>query len=390
MIKKSKFIIPILVLILGYFVYSKFFASSKSEGLYQTATVVRDNLVSTISVSGSASSLNSALVTTSATGVVKKVYLKDGDTVKADQKIAEIDLDLTGRQNAQSAYASYQSAKNSLTSAQNSLRSAEASLAVTYDQVKGHDTDETLAQKETRTKAEVSKDNAYLAVINAQANISSAWLKYQQSSSTIYAPISGTISGLTLQPGTIITSTNGAKIANIQTQAKPLITATLTEVDVAKVKLGQKATITFDSITDKTFTGSVISIDTVGSVSSGVVSYPLAISLDTTSDHLFSNMAATAKIVIDTRDQVLVVPSSAVKTTNGQTTVQTYNHKTLATVEVETGLTDGSSTEIISGLNEGDTVITSTTSTTNSNRTQTGSSDSVFGGSGGFMRITRP
>ena len=88
MIKKSKFIIPILVLILGYFVYSKFFASSKSEGLSQTAPVARDTLVSTISVSGSASSLNSALVTTSATGVVKKVYLKDGDTVKTDQKIA--------------------------------------------------------------------------------------------------------------------------------------------------------------------------------------------------------------------------------------------------------------------------------------------------------------
>ncbi len=385
--QKYKLIALVILLVLGFTVYFRFFTPKKATSQYQTSTVSRDNLIATVSVSGSVSSSNSTLITTSATGVVTKVFVKDGDTVKTGQKVAQIELDLVGQQNAQSAYSSYQSAKNSLVSAENGLRSAEASLAVTYDQVKGHDTDETLAQKETRTKAEVSKDNAYLGVVNAKANISSAWLKYQQSSSIIYAPISGTISGLTLQPGTIITSTNGAKIANVKTQAKPLITANLTEVDVAKVKLNQKATITFDSITDKTFTGTVSSIDTVGAVSSGVTSYPIAISLDVDNNSLFPNMAATAKIVVDTRDQVLVVPSSAIKTTNGQTTVQTYNNQTLATIEIESGLTDGSYTEIISGLNEGDVIITSTSTSTPS-RSQMGSSQSVFGG-GNFMRMGR-
>lgn len=386
--KYRYFLIIIAIVIIGGFIFFRFSSSKKTTNQYQTTTVIRDNLLSTISVSGSISSSNSTPITTSATGVIKQVYVKDGDTVKTGQKIAEITLDLVGQETARSAYATYQSAKNSLTSAQNSLRSAEASLAVTYDQIKGHDSDETLTMKETRTKAEVAKDNAYLSLINAQSNFSSAWLKYQQSSSTIYAPISGQVSGLALQPGTIITSTNGASIAKIiQAQAKPLITATLTEADISRAKLGQKATITFDSIADKTFTGSLTSIDTVGGVSSSVVSYPIAITLDTNSDLLFPNMAATISIIVDSRDQVLVVPSSAIKTTDGQSVVQTYNHNTLASAVVTTGLTDGANTEIVSGLEEGDTIIVSSTTTKSQNTFS--SSKSVFSG-GGMMRMGGP
>jgi membrane fusion protein, macrolide-specific efflux system len=379
--KEIVIIIGIIAIIgLGYFAYSKLFSSS-TKTQYQTTTVQKDNVVASVSLSGTVSSSNSAAISTSATGVVKKVFVKDGDTIKTGQKIAEIELDLIGQQSADSAYSSYKSAQNSLISAQNSLRSAEASLAVVYDEVKGHATDETLVQKETRTKAEVSKDNAYFSLANAQSNLSSAWLKYQQSSSIIYAPISGKVSGLSLQNGTIITTTSGAKVANVVTTAMPLISINLTEVDVAKVKVGQKATITFDSQTGKTFTGKVTSVDTVGSVSSGVTIYPASIILDSNVDGLFPNMAATAKVIVDFRDQVLVVPSSAIKTSNGTSTVQILKDNQPSTVTVETGLTDGTNTEITSGISENDVVITSTSSKTSTTKTSSSSSSSVFGSS---------
>src|SRR3989344_5428159 len=65
---------------------------------YQTAQVEKGTLVASVSVSGQVSSANSAEVTTQSSGVVKAVSVKDGDTVKAGDTIAQLDLDLIGRQ----------------------------------------------------------------------------------------------------------------------------------------------------------------------------------------------------------------------------------------------------------------------------------------------------
>ena len=388
MIKNNRKKIIAAIIIIAVIVYFSFFRhQTDTSSQTQTTTVQKGNIVAFVSLSGQISSSNSSSITTQATGVVKRTYVKDGDTVKTGQKLAEIDLDLAGRQNSQSAYASYQNAKNSLTSAQNNLRSAETALAVVYDQVKGHDSDETLVQKDTRTKAEVSKDNAYLSVINAQANVTTAWLKYQQVSPTIIAPIAGTISGFSLQQGTVISSTE-TKIANVQTGGLPSVSVSLTEVDVTSVKLAQKATIIVDSIPDKTFTGKVVSIDTVGSVSSGVISYPAIIVFDTQVDGLLPNMTVTAKIITDRRDNVLIIPSSVIKTTNGQTVVDIVKDGQTSTVDMVTGLSDGTNTEVVSGLAEGDMVVILATSPSSSSRSESGSTQSVFGG-GNFMRIGR-
>ena len=384
MIKNNRKKIIAAIIIIAVIVYFSFFRhQTDTSSQTQTTTVQKGNIVAFVSLSGQISSSNSSSITTQATGVVKRTYVKDGDTVKTGQKLAEIDLDLAGRQNSHS----YQNAKNSLTSAQNNLRSAETALAVVYDQVKGHDSDETLVQKDTRTKAEVSKDNAYLSVINAQANVTTAWLKYQQVSPTIIAPIAGTISGFSLQQGTVISSTE-TKIANVQTGGLPSVSVSLTEVDVTSVKLAQKATIIVDSIPDKTFTGKVVSIDTVGSVSSGVISYPAIIVFDTQVDGLLPNMTVTAKIITDRRDNVLIIPSSVIKTTNGQTVVDIVKDGQTSTVDMVTGLSDGTNTEVVSGLAEGDMVVILATSPSSSSRSESGSTQSVFGG-GNFMRIGR-
>lgn len=372
----GKLISLTLIFILGYFFYTKFFTKKTTAPQYQTAQAERGTLIVSLTTSGQVSSANTATITTQATGVIKKLYVQDGDKVKSGQKIAEIDLDLVGRQNASSTYASYLSAKNSLTSAQNSLRSAEASLAVTYDEVKGHDTDETLVQKETRTKSEVTKDNAYLSVVNAQANLSSSWLKYQQSSPIIYAPISGTIAGLSLQPGAIISSSE-TKIANIKTASIPTISVSLTEIDVPKVKVSNKATITLDALPDKTYTGKVIAVDTSGTVSSGVVSYTATIKLDTDVEEIFPNMSATANIITDIKDNIIMVPAAAVQTSNGTTTVRKLKDGQLTNVPVEIGKSSSTQVEIISGVNEGDTIITSIINPATST---TSTSGSIFGG----------
>lgn len=371
------FLILIIAFGIGWFIYKKIKSSSPTPQ-YQTSTVQKGTLIVSLTGSGQVSAANSAVVTTQATGVVKRVYLKDGNKVKTSQKILEIDLDPAGRQNVQSAYSSYLSSKNALTSSQNSLRSAEASLAVVYDQVKGHDTDETLTQKETRTKAEVAKDNAYLSVVNAQAAISSNWLKYQQASSVVYAPISGTITGLSLQFGSVISSVE-TKIANITTSAPPLVSLNFTQVDIAKIKVGQKATLTFDAFPDLTYTGKVASVDTVGAASSGVVQYPVTISLDTFPDNPLPNMSVSANIITASKADVLLAPSGCLQIQDGVTTARVLKNNQLTSVPVEIGLASDTQTEIVSGLSEGDAVVTSVSSAATRSGTQT---QSIFGGFG--------
>jgi HlyD family secretion protein len=86
----------------------------------------------------------------------------------------------------------------------------------------------------------------------------------------------------------------------------------LTEIDVPKVKVGNKATVTVSAL-NKTFVGHVASIDISGSNASGVVTYPTYIQLDTQESELLPNMTISASIIADTKENVILVPNSSLK-----------------------------------------------------------------------------
>jgi hypothetical protein len=171
----------------------------------------------------------------------------------------------------------------------------------------------------------------------------------------------------------------------ITNNSTPIINVTLGETDVPNVKIGQKATITFDSITDKTFTGVVATVDRIGTISSNVTSYGVNIKLDSGSDQILPNMAATADIITDTATDALFVPSAALIIQSGTTYAKTLVNGKEADVAVDTGISSDTDTVITSGLTEGETVITGTVSTTSSTSSSTGTSvfSRTFGGVGG-------
>jgi RND family efflux transporter MFP subunit len=352
---------------------------------YQTSKVEKGTIVSSVSASGQVLTTNILSITTEASGVVKKVYVKDGDKVTAGQKLAEITLDTAGLEKNAQAYASYVSALNGVNSSRNSYRSAVATAEKVLDEVKGHDADETLTQKETRTKAEVSRDNAYDGLRQADANLTSASYSYRSTTPTITAPFAGVIGSVNLVEGMILesasstTSINSQRVAVIKGDSLPVISVSLSEVDVPKVKVGQKAIVSLDSISDKTFTGKVATVDRVGTTTSNVTSYTAKIKLDSSSPEILPNMAATANIVLETKTDVLMVPSSAVSTRDGTNFVKTLKDGKEVNIPVEIGISSDSEIEITSGVSEGDTVITGTISTPRTSSTQT---KSVF--SGGF------
>lgn len=372
--------LPIFV-VLAFATYYFISKNSTSSVTYQTAKIEKGTLVSSISASGNVLTTNTLSISTEASGVVKKVYVKDGDKVYVGQKLAEITLDSAGTLANTKAWAS-------LTSAQNSYRSTEASLANTYDQIKGHESDETFAQKETRTKAEVSNDNAW-------ANLVTAKLTHQQTSPIITAPFSGIIGSVNLVEGMVLsssnstTSINSQRVAVIKGDSLPVVSVSLSEVDVPKVKVGQKVVVTLDSVSDKTFTGIVATVDRVGSTSNNVTSYIANIKLDSSSDNILPNMAATANIVLETLTDVLIAPTASIETTNGISYIKVMKNGNQELLEVTLGLNTDDGIEIKSGVSVGQEVITGIS--TGSAKTTTTTTKSVFSslGGGGGMGIPR-
>lgn len=384
-------------ILIGVFIWGQFFTNKTVKPTYQTTNAERSTLVVSVSSSGQVSATNSRSVDTTVTGVVKTVFVKNDQIVKAGDKIAEIDLDQTSKQTYTQALAAYQSAKNSLSSAQASMYTTQGTMLGNWDTYKKlaesdlyKDTNsstrnlpEFYIAQNTWLASEAQYKNQQSMVNQSQTALSSSAQSLQMASPIIYAPISGKITGLSLMKGAVISGTTNT-VAHVITDALPTVTVNLTEIDVPKVTVGNKATITIDALPDKTYTGSVISIDTAGLVNSGVTSYPAVIMFDTSAPEVLGNMSAQASIITNTKTDIIAVPNSAVQTVNGQSTVKIMKDGTAQQIPVETGISSDTLTEIVSGISEGDTIITgSTQATTTKSNSQTTSPFSGIGGAGG-------
>ena len=204
--------------------------SSGPKTTYTTDTATKGTLITTVTASGNISSANSASVGTQTSGVVSKLYVKNGDPVKSGDPIADVNLDMNGQQNATQALASYQNAKNSLSNAQAQMFSLQSTMFgkwYTFTQLAENSTyqnpdgspntsERTLAQftepQDDWLAAEAQYANQQNVVAAAQTSVNSAWANYELTSPTIYAPIAGTISGLSLQVGSVLTAQQAQRV----------------------------------------------------------------------------------------------------------------------------------------------------------------------------------
>ena len=399
--KKKKIIAVVLgIIILGIIGFSVIKKNKAATPQYTTAIAEKGTLVVSLSASGSVSSNNSRTVTTTASGVVKKVYVKEGQKVNTGTPLLQIDLDLNGLQKYQSAYASYLSSKNSLKTAQDKFYSLQSDLVSAKNifdnqwSMQSPDDPTYIQKHNTLLTAQEAYDNLQNQIKQSQTSLESSRLSYQAAGSVVYAPITGTIGSISLTPGMILNPTSDAanssnsenKIAIVKTGATPSINVSLTEIDVPKVKVGNKVTVTIDALPGKTFTGKVIAIDTTGTVSSGVVNYPVTIQLDSSIDGVLANMSVTANILTNFKDSVVMVPNAAISAaTDGSVTVRVMKNGQVESVPVEVGISNDTVTEITSGLSEGDEVVTAVS--TAATKTITNSTQSIFGGMGGGTRF---
>ncbi len=215
----------------------------------------------------------------------------------------------------------------------------------------------------------------------AQLNL--AWTK-------ITAPLDGYVTNVNIQVG-----------QQSSVSAQPIVVAdlsrleaqvTVAETDVPRIQVGQPVQMTFDALTGQTFAATVVEVAYVGTVTSGVVNYPVTIALDPSgtsaaqnaSQQIRPGMTANVTIVVEERDNVLLVPNRAVKTTGKQKIVNVVVDGKPTPANVTLGMSGDTQSEVVSGLNEGDVVVVQQTTTTTSGGGGFGGPGGGFGGPGGF------
>lgn len=256
--------------------------------------------------------------------------------------------------------------KKALQSAQDQIDSSNVALKNAQDNLKNAQIafDAKIAPPKT---ADVTTAKA--AILSAQAQLESTQNNYNNN--ILKSPFDGIVAAINNKKADQVTS--ATVVATVITK-KQLATVSLNEVDAAKVTVGQKATLTFDALEDLSLTGQAVEIGTLGAVTQGVVSYVVKIGFDTQDQRVKPGMSVSANIITQVKTDVLAVPSSAVKTNSGGKYVQMLDALDQPqNKNVEVGISNDSMTEITSGLNLGDEVVTQTitspTQSTNRNTT---------------------
>ena len=247
---------------------------------------------------------------------------------------------------------------SSLSSLMNNLSSAKQSLKETKEAMANIGL-EVEAQNNTISKLEY-------ALADAKENLAQHYIS---------SPFKGVITGVNVKKGDTVSS--GTTLATIITQEK-IAKISLNEIDAAKIKIGQKAVLSFDALSGLSISGQVIDLDIEGTVSQGVVSYGITIAFDDEEAQVKPGMSVSVEIITDSRQGILILPNSAINYRGDNPYVNLSVSGEIQQQMVELGLSSDTHTEIISGIEQSDLVITTTVisnkaavgSTSNNNQNQ--------------------
>jgi HlyD family secretion protein len=216
------------------------------------------------------------------------------------------------------------------------------------------------------------------------------------------AQFDGMIAKINVKKGDAVS--NGTAVATLVTKQQ-IATLSMNEVDVAKIKIDQKATLTFDAVEGLTITGKVVEVDTIGTVTQGVATYNVKIAFDTQDERVKPGMSVSATIISAVKTDVLMVVNSAVKTSATDETSYIEMFETPPAdatnsagvlslilpkqITITLGISNDTETEIVTGVKEGDLVITRSTTGAQATAAKAATAPSLFGGGTGARNIGR-
>jgi RND family efflux transporter MFP subunit len=315
-----------------------------------SARVQRGTVVSTVSASGTIQALQSRSLSFATTGMLTEVNVRSGDIVTAGAVLARID--------AAAAQKAVDSAQNDVDTAVEDLDRAETEAeaaekaAATPSATPGRSG--TAPAEAAQTTQPNQRAQTATTLLSAQQRLNNAKLALKQAQ----ARLDGTV--ITAPIGGRILAVNGAVGAQAQSNVVVVagdgdvaVRAQFTEAEVASLAIGQTATITLPDGDEAELTGKVSQIDPAGTVSNRLVRYAAVIAFDRVPTELLYGQSATVVVTTQAAQDVLYVPTTAVS--DGAVTVKVDGRTKRRAVEV--GLRGDVSTEIRSGLTEGDEVL---------------------------------
>lgn len=318
---------------------------------------------------------------------VNTLYLLS-DSIKSDLNMYNFWMDYRQRMNLRifSQVSQYISDLNSYSSKVNShlssLLSAKSSIESAKNKIINDDRDIEVKQElyEQLIAGADSLDLRTQQISIQQKENALADAKEKLADYSLRAPIDGMIAEFTAKTGEDVSS--GASIGSI-ISSRQIAEIALNEIDASKVKVGQKATLSFDALPDLSLTGTVVDLDTLGTVSQGVVSYNVKIALDVQDEKIKPGMSVTVNIILNSMQNVLLVPLTAVKTQGSSSYVEMLINGKPERRSVKTGSANDTQIEITSGLNEGDLIISQSINTSAVQSTSAASNSNRPAGGGG-------
>jgi len=353
--------------------------------------VTRGDVAKSVVATGKIQPITKVEVKSKASGIVEQLFVDINRTVKKGQPLAQLDKQEIEDQVA-AAKASLASAQANVTTFEANVEQDKVNAAapdlpmykLTLDRnvemvKEGIVSQQTLdnANKDylaalTRrdsSKAQIGVDTAKLKQAKAQVLQSEASLKQleeQLGYTTILAPMDGEILSRDVEIGDAVSSilVLGSTATLVMTEgdtSEVYVQGKVDEADIAHVYMGQPARIKVESFRDRTFNGKVTKISPMGVEKDNVTTFEVRVSINNPGGELKALMTANAEILLDEHKGVLTVPENAV----------IYDNQKKASVEipdksqkegtrkmpVTVGLSNGSVTEITSGLKEGDQVV---------------------------------
>ncbi|MFG1998672.1 efflux RND transporter periplasmic adaptor subunit [Spirillospora sp. NPDC048911] len=360
--------------------------AAAQQGQQRITQVARGTVESTVSASGSVASAQTRSMSFGASGTVAKIYVKAGEKVAKNESLARLDqtaaldslraaqLTLTAAteklNETSSSSPSYAQVYSSYVQAKNAYRSAQQTLDGTV-----------IKAPFTGTVTEVNGN-----VGDSAGGGSSSSSSGSGGSSGSGASGTGTSGNGTSSSSSSGSSSTGSGFVELVNTKSLEIEGDFTEADTTKLKVGQEATITFDALTGKTATGEIKKIAISPTTSNNVVTYPVTIGLTDVPSGVRIGQTATVEITTGSAENVLYVPTAAVRTAGGQSTVTVLENGKQVVKTVEVGIKGDQGTVIKSGLAEGDQVVVTSSSTgsTTTNGRVPGMGGGGFPGGGGM------
>ena len=322
--------------------------------------VVRTDILTNVTATGTIEPVTSVTVGTQVSGIVAHLYVDYNSEVKKGQVIAELDkTNLISELNT---------AKANLTSQQSNFNYQKAN----YERYKTL-YNKGLVSANDFESARLTYQQSQQQVNTAQENVRKAQTNLGYA--TITSPIDGVVLSKSVEEGqTVAASFSTPELFTIaQDLTNMQVIANIDEADIGNVKVGQRVSFTVDAFPDDTFQGSVKQVRQQPTTSSNVVTYEVVISAPNSDLKLKPGLTANVSIFTMERNNVLAVPSKAlrfepneallkkdqrIEDVKAPNKVWTLEGNVFKAHKVEIGTTNGTLTEVLSGIAEGAEVLT--------------------------------